>query len=169
MLIEPVDLLFAQHEYATKDNLRNALGMRLRVSKRQRAAPRTSKNLPLFDLEGSPQNLDVVDQIPGRVVFEAGMRGAFAASPLIKKDDSVDIGIPETTHVGSAPATRPAMQKNHRLAMRNSAFLVIEPVAAANLQVSGVIRFNRRIKLAPCRVCRHGGIMKGTRPECYSY
>ena len=97
------------------------------------------------------------------------MRCALAASPLVKKNDSVHIGIPETTHVCGAPATGPTMQKNHRLAMRNSTFLVIESVAAANLQESGVMRFNRRIKLAPCGVCRHDGIMKGTRPECYSY
>jgi len=97
------------------------------------------------------------------------MRRAFAAPPLVKKDNPVDIGIPETTHFCGAPATRSAMQKYHRLAMRVSALLIIELVAAANFQVAGVIRFDRRIKLAPCGVCRHDDIMKGTGPECYSY
>jgi len=97
------------------------------------------------------------------------MRGAFAAPALVKKDNSVDIGIPEPAHFCGAPTARPTMQKNHRLAMRVPALLIIELVATANLEKSGVIRFDRRIKLAPRSVCRHGGIMEGTGPECYSY
>ena len=91
------------------------------------------------------------------------------AAPLVKKNDSVDIGIPETTHMRAAAAAGPAVQKNHRLAVRISALFIIKPVVTADFEKAGVIWLNRRIKLAPCALRCHGGIMKGTGPECYSY
>jgi hypothetical protein len=120
-------------------------------------------------LERDPQYLDVVDEIPGRVVHKARVRRAPAATPLIKKYDSIHLGIPESAHFCGAAATGATVQKYHRLAMRIAANLVIEHMATAYIQRSRVIRFDRRIKLAPWSVCRHGGIMKGTGMECYSY
>ena len=70
VLVEPVDLALAQQEDAAQHQLGHALGVRLRVGERERAAPRAAEHLPALDAEVLAQPLDVGDEVPGGVVLE---------------------------------------------------------------------------------------------------
>ena len=61
--------------------------MRLRVRERQRRAPRAAKDVPLVDLELLAQLLDVIHEVPRRVLLERGVWGGLARAALVEEDD----------------------------------------------------------------------------------
>src|SRR5262249_36159892 len=133
-LIEPADLGVAQEEDAPQDELGNALRMRFGVRERERAAPRSAEHLPLLDAEVDAQALDVGDQILRRVLVERRLGRAASAAALVEEGDAVAPGIEEAPRERLDSASRSAMQKDRRLAVRTSHFLVIEVVARGDLE-----------------------------------
>lgn len=93
LLVEPQQLLPPQREDASEDQSEAAVGVRLRVGERQRRAPRSPKDDPLVDAEVLPQLLDVLDEVPGRVLLERGVRGRLPRAPLVEQDAAVVGGI----------------------------------------------------------------------------
>jgi hypothetical protein len=126
------------------------------VCQRQRASPGAAKYLPLIYLQRRPQDFDIVDQVPGRIVIETCVRRAPAAAALIEQHDPVDIRIEEPPHIGVATAAGTAVEEYHRLAVRIAAFLVIHAMAVADIEHAGAIRLDRRIEGSSCRVFIHG-------------
>jgi len=167
MLIEPVDFLLAQHENSAQDDFRRALRVGLAVSKRQCAAPGTAEYLPFFYLQSRTQNLYVVDQVPGCIVIQVGMRCALAAATLIKQHNPIDIRIPEAAHSWRTATPRATVQEHNRLAMGITRLFIIELVTAANLKKASADGFDGRIKLSPGTFYCHGRIMRWSRPDCY--
>ena len=106
-LVEPVDLLLAQEEDAAQHQLGDALGVRLRVGERERAAPRAAEDLPALDAEVRAERLDVGDQMPGGVVDEATRR---ACSGRSRAGRRARCGRPRDRRSGAASARcrRPA-------------------------------------------------------------
>ena len=66
----PPDLLRATKKDAAQHQAAHSFGMRLGIRERERAAPRTAKHEPLIHAELCANRFDVLDQVPGRVVFE---------------------------------------------------------------------------------------------------
>ncbi|MNI53477.1 hypothetical protein D3C73_1083120 [compost metagenome] len=118
LLIHPVNVLRTGQENPTQDQAVDALGMGLRVSQRQGRTPGTAEHHPLVDAQVQADPLQVCDQIPGGVVFQAGVRGGAAATALVEGDDAVQVGIKEAATLCIAPRTWAAMEKHHRQTFR---------------------------------------------------
>src|SRR5690349_22073101 len=98
--------------------------MRLRVSERERAAPRPAKHEPLIDTELFANRFDVLDQAPGRVVFERSVRTAVPGAALIEENDAIRVWIEEAAIVGNETRAWTTVQKDDRLAVRRAALFV---------------------------------------------
>jgi hypothetical protein len=107
-------------------------------------------------LQGCSQNLYVIDEIPGGIVLQAGMRPALATTTLIEKDDSIHVGIEESSHLFRATAAGTAMQEYGGLAVWVAGLLIVELVTTADLQVAGMVGFDGWIQDPPFRVVIHG-------------
>src|SRR5664279_364250 len=125
--------------------------MRLGVCKRKRASPGPTEYDPALDPEVGPDLLHVLDQIPGRVVLEAGARSAATAAALIEKHDAVGIRVEESALRRRGSAARPAVDENDRLAIRTAALLDVDVVQIGNLYVLGQEWLDGRIEVS------HGG------------
>ncbi len=66
--------------------------MLLRIGQRQRRTPGATEHDPAFDAEVRADRFDVGDQMPGRVVFEFGMRRRLAGATLVEQHDAVARG-----------------------------------------------------------------------------
>ena len=64
-----------------------ALRVRLRVRERQRRAPRPAKDVPLVDLELLAELLNVLHEVPRRVLLERRVRGRLSRAALVEEDD----------------------------------------------------------------------------------
>ena len=67
VLVEPVDLLGTQQEYAPQYQFRDHLGVGLGIGEGEGAAPGAAKNQPAFDAQFPAQLFHVGDQVPGGV------------------------------------------------------------------------------------------------------
>ena len=90
--------------------------------------------------------LDILDQVPGRVGLEAGMRRRAAAAALVEQGDVVARGIELAAMIGAAAGAGAAMQHHRRLALRIAALLPVERVAVADVEPAGPVGLDRRIE-----------------------
>ena len=121
VLIEPADLGIAQQENSAQHEFADALGIGLRIGERQGAAPRSAEYQPALDAEMLAQSLDVGDQMPGRVLDEAGARPAASAAALIEHHDAVVLRVEELPRALVGAGAGPAVQEYGRLAGRIAA------------------------------------------------
>ena len=149
LLIEPFELGASEREDAPEHKLRHALRMRLRVSQRQRRAPGAPEHLPALDAEMLAQALDVVDQMPSRVLFERRVRRRASAATLIEEHDPVARRIVVAAHDRVGAAAGPAVQKHGGFSGLAAAFLVIELVQGRDLEPSGAVGSDLGIKRQP--------------------
>src|SRR5258706_7621754 len=98
------------------------------ISKRQGAAPRPAEDLPFFDAEMLTQLLNILDEIPSRVLFNRSMRRTLSRAALIEQHDAISRGIVKLPVLRHNPSARPAVQKHHRLAVRIAALFIIDLV-----------------------------------------
>ena len=128
LLIEPFDLFRPAEKDSAQDKFGRAIGMLLGVSKRQSAAPRPAKYLPLLDAEMFAQLLNIGDQIPRCVFFDRSMRRALARASLIEEHNAISRRIVKLPIFRCDSATWTTVQKHDRLAVRVSALFVINLV-----------------------------------------
>src|SRR5882672_1248583 len=119
--------------------------MSLGISERERATPRTTEDLPRRDFQMRAQTFDVLNEMPGCILFEACVRSALPGTALIEKHDAIDLGIEIATVVRRDAATRSAMKKHHRLTRRIANLFVIKFVNRQHPQPAGVVGFDLRI------------------------
>jgi hypothetical protein len=124
---------------AEEDHLADALGMRLGVGERKRAAPRSTEDEPALDLEVLAQPLDVRDQVRGGVVrqVDAGRAGMWRASPavaLVQERDPVDARVEQLAVPRRAARPRPAVQDDRRLALGVATELPVDAIAATDIE-----------------------------------
>src|SRR5207342_2168870 len=124
----------------------DAAGMGLRIRQRKRRTPTATEYLPSVDAEFFAQQFDVTDKVPGGVVDEVCVRRRTAAATLVEQDDPVLRGIVEPAHLRAAAGARAAMKQHHRLALRIAALLVIQRMAAVDLQGAAVVAVDLGIK-----------------------
>ena len=120
----------------------------LGIGKRQCASPGAAEHQPAVDLEFHPQGFDVVDNMPGRVGSQAGMRDRPAASALIEQQDPVTVRVKQPSVVLGTAGAWAAMEEHGGLSGRVSTQLPVDFVAVANIQHARIIGFYRRIGFA---------------------
>src|SRR5271167_5099654 len=81
----PFLLRRACEENARKNESAAALRMPLAVSKRECGSPRSPENHPLLDAEAGSQRLDILHEVPRRIVLERTEGRGCTTSPLIEK------------------------------------------------------------------------------------
>src|SRR5262249_40902952 len=145
-LVEPVNLIPATQKYSAQREPSDALRMSLRVSQGKRAPPRTTEDSPLFNAETLAQPLNVRDQMPGRVFFQGGMRNAIASPSLIEQYNSIGFRVEEAAIIQGQSGARTAVKKDHRLAVRIPALLVINLMDFRYLQHPMLVRLYRIVK-----------------------
>src|SRR5947208_9918831 len=74
------------------------------------------------------------------------MRRALSRAALIEKHDAIGVWIVKLPILRHQPATRPAMQKDHRLPLWIAALLIINLMNVRDLQPAGVIGLDWRVK-----------------------
>src|SRR5439155_1123324 len=123
--------------------------MGLRVGERQGRTPRAAEHLPFVDFgDLVSQLLDVLDQIPGRVRFQARIRRRFATAALVEDEDLVFVRIELPPVVGARTAARTAVEEHHRLAVRVAGQLPVEAMAPANVEMTALVRLDLGIERA---------------------
>jgi len=91
------------------------------------------------------KELDVCDQIPGGIRFQARMWSAAPRSPLIEEDNAVGVRIEELPVFGQQTGAWTTMKKESRLAVRISALFVIKLMNGGNFETPCLKGFNRRV------------------------
>src|SRR4051794_4642101 len=86
------------------------------------------------------QPFHVRDQVPGRVVIEAGVRRALAAAALIEQYDAVLARIPEAALDATTAAAWSAVYEQRRLAVGVAVLLVVDLVRRIDGESSAVER-----------------------------
>src|ERR1700744_2498015 len=130
--------------------------MRFGVGERQCTAPGTAEYQPALDVQVFAQTLDIGDQVPGRILDEAGTRTAASAAALIEHHDAIVVRVEKLPRafVGSRAGT--AVQENRRLAGGIAAFLIINLVYVRDAQVAVTIGLERRGQFAARCTSRTG-------------
>jgi hypothetical protein len=85
----------------------HALGMGLGVGQRQGRAPGTAEQHPFVDAQVFADALEVGDQVPGGVVFQAGVGRRAAAAALVEGDDAVQVRVEIAAALGVATGAGP--------------------------------------------------------------
>jgi hypothetical protein len=88
------------------------------------------------------QLFHVLHQVPGGVVFEAGVRLAPAATALIEQNDSVCVWIEETAGAVVATGAGSAVHEHGRLAFGIAALFVVDLVHVRDAQHAALIRLD---------------------------
>ena len=141
------ELGLLEEEDAPKHQLRAALRIFLRVGERKGGAPASAEDHPFVDLRDlGAQLLDVVDEVPRRVRFEARIRRRLAAASLVEDEDLVLLGIPLAPMVGTRSAAGTAVEHHCRLAIRVARQFPVEAVSVADVEVPGLVRLEVRIE-----------------------
>src|SRR5581483_5468381 len=102
-----------------------------------------------MDAEMLAQTLDILDQVPGGVLFERGMRRRPAAAALIEQHDAIAARIVIAAHHRVDAAARAAMQQNGGLAGGRAAFLEIDLVQVRDSEPSRTIGHDLGIEREP--------------------
>src|SRR5262249_761512 len=110
------------------------------------ASPRTAKDHPLFNSKMLAQQLDVRDQMPGRVFFQGSMRNAIACPSLIEQYNSIGFRVEEAAIVCDQSGARAAVKKDNRLTVWIPALLVVNVMDVRYLQHPLLVRLYRIVK-----------------------
>ena len=156
VLIEPRQFLLACKKYAAKYQSQAAIRMRFAVRKAQRRAPRAAECVPFLDPKLLTQRLDILDQIPSRILPQLRMRCGLARTALVKKDNVIRRRIKKLPVKRYQPAARPAMQKDDGNALRIADAFVIDRVNVRNSKHSAVERFDFGVKRCHKQIIREG-------------
>src|SRR6185437_6093941 len=97
------------------------------------------------------QALDILHQMPGRVVDQTRMRSALPAAALIEQHDAVALRIEETAHPRVGARTGSSMQEHRGFAAWIAAFLEIDLVHVGDAQISGAIGSDGRVETTKFR------------------
>ncbi|MNH35350.1 hypothetical protein D3C79_960240 [compost metagenome] len=92
--------------------------MGLRVGQRQGRTPGATKQHPFFDAQMLANPLEVGDQVPGGVVFQAGVGGRATTTALVEGDDAIKIWIEVAPTLGITTGTGAAVDEHHRQTFR---------------------------------------------------
>ncbi|MNS68352.1 hypothetical protein D3C72_1016320 [compost metagenome] len=117
-LVEPFDFLRTAEKDPAQDQAVYPLRMGLRVGQREGRTPGAAKQHPFVDAQVLSNPLQVGDQIPGGVVFQAGVRRGATAAALIESDNAIEIRIEEATTLGITSGTGAAVDEHHRQTFR---------------------------------------------------
>ncbi len=139
---------------AGEHQLGHRLPVRLGVPKPEHGPPRDAPHEPPLDAQMPAQELQVGDEVRGRVdphvrLVGARVRGGAPAAALVEQHDPVRGGVEEPTEVRGAAGAGAAMQHDGGLAARIPARLPVDAVAAADLEHPVVVRFDARIRPHP--------------------
>src|SRR5687767_15671075 len=85
VLIKPRELLPPRQEYPAKYQSHTPIRMIYPIRETQRAAPGPAKNVPFIDIEFLAERLDVLDQVPRRVLAKLRMRRRTTRPALDRK------------------------------------------------------------------------------------
>src|SRR5262245_24142534 len=116
--------------------------MTLRVCERQRRTPGAAEHQPLIDAQVLAQCFHVSDEMPRRVVDEAGMRAAATAAALVEQDDAIRIRIEETARAIVTARARAAVHEQGWLARGIATLLVIDLMLGRDPQVTRIVRLD---------------------------
>jgi hypothetical protein len=123
--------------------------MCLGVGERQRRAPASAKDQPLFDAKVLAKLLDILNKIPRRVVPKVRMRATFASTALIEQNNPVVGRIKETTMKGRKTCTGPTVQKYNWLAIGVPALFDVQLVHVRYAKPKRLAGLNFRIQKIP--------------------
>src|SRR6202050_2345872 len=112
MLIEPTNLGVAQQKDSAQHQLGHPIRVCFGVGQRERAAPRPAEYQPALEAQMLAKPFDIRNQVPGRVLDEAGAGTAAAAATLIEYDDAVVLRIKELPRTLVGPGAGSAVQKH---------------------------------------------------------
>ena len=115
------------------------------------APPRTAEHVPSLDPEVRSKLLDVVDQVPRRVVDERRVRGALAASALVEDDDPVRVRVEEAAMVRFRPEARASVKEDHRPPVCVAALFEIELVHVGHTEAPRAVGLDGRVVAAARR------------------
>ena len=132
-LVEPVQLPLGQQEDAAQDQTVDTVGMLDGVGQRQGRTPGAAEHGPLLDAEVLAQALDVLDQAPGGVVLQTGVRARTSAAALVEQRHAPLRRIEEAPHGRIDRPARTAVQDYAGLAAWVAAFFVVDFVRPARL------------------------------------
>ena len=94
------------------------------------------------------QSFDVGDQVPGRILDEAGARAAAPATALIEHHDAVVPGVEELPGALIGAGARTAVQEYRRLAGRITAFFIVNFMDVRDTQLPVPKGLDRRVQPA---------------------
>ena len=114
--------------------------MGLGIGEAERRAPAAAEHHPFVDAAHLAQPLDIVDQVPGGVGLEIGVRRRFARAALVEQQHVIFGRIELAAMVGADARARPAVEEDRRLGARRSAPLPIKLVAVADVEHARVDR-----------------------------
>ncbi|MNK85779.1 hypothetical protein D3C87_1056690 [compost metagenome] len=117
-LIEPFDFLRTAEKDPAQDQTVHTLRVGLCVSQRQGRPPRTAKQHPFIDAQVFADALKVGDQIPGGVVFQAGVRRGASATALVEGDNAIQVRIEIATALRVATGAGAAVDEHNRQTLR---------------------------------------------------
>ncbi|MOA01380.1 hypothetical protein D3C78_1207880 [compost metagenome] len=120
--------------------------MGLCVGQRQGRAPGAAEQHPLVDAQVLADALHVRHQIPGGVAVETGVRGRAAAAALVEGDDAIDGRIEPAAAGRIAAGARPAVDEQHRQAVRRAALVDVQLVRMVHRQLVAGVGFDLRIQ-----------------------
>ena len=120
--------------------------MGLGIGKAEGRAPAAAEHHPFFDAAHIAQPLDILDQMPGRVRLEVGVRGRFARAALVEQQDVIFRRIELAAMVGADPRAGAAVEEDDRLGARRPAPLPIKRMAVADVEHAALVGLNLRIE-----------------------
>ncbi|MCY1415816.1 hypothetical protein D9M71_313110 [compost metagenome] len=168
-LVEPLDFLWPAQEDPTQDQAMHTLGVGLGIGQGQGRTPGATEQHPFFDAQVLAGPLQVFDQVPGGVVFQAGVGGRTTAATLIESDDAVQVGIKVATALGITTSARAAVNEHHRQTFRRATLIDIQHMRLFHGQIVPGVRFDLRVQSLHCalrRVLGHPcwGLLLNCRP-----
>src|SRR5258708_38450276 len=100
--------------------------MRNAIRKAQRADQRTAKNVPFINVEFYAEGLNVIDQVPGRILTQFGVRRRTSRTTLVKENYLINGRVEKLPVHRDKAAARPPMKKNYGNSIRIAGPFVID-------------------------------------------
>jgi hypothetical protein len=147
----PLDVPAAGGRDAEQNQRGDAVGVPLGVRQAQGRAPGSAEDEPLLDVKVPAQELDVREQVVGRVGRQVdgritGVRRTPAAAALVEQHDAVGIWIEVGQPARRGTRTRAAVEDDRGRAARVAAGLPVHPVPVADVEQAAVVRFGLRVR-----------------------
>jgi hypothetical protein len=146
--IEPVQFGPHPQEHPAQHQPRDMVRMRLRIGQGQRGPPAAPEQQPAVDAKPGADQGDVVDQMRGGVGLHRRGGPRPPAAALVEQHDAEMLGVEKAAHVGAAAAAGAAMQHQDGPPLGVAAFLGIQDVAVAHVDLVAGKGFDRRVKAA---------------------